>query len=57
MVKEFSHERELADDNAAHLYKGCKSLLCKQCTHYKKFLTVSTMQMICWNTGDTYEEG
>ena len=37
--------------------KGCRSLLCQKCKHYQKFLTVSTMQMICWNKGRFYEEG
>lgn len=38
-------------------YIGCKSWLCHQCKHYVKFLTVSTMQSICWNKGCFYEEG
>jgi hypothetical protein len=36
-------------------YIGCKSWLCKKCKHYVKFLTVSTMQGICWNRGCFYE--
>ena len=36
-------------------YIGCKSWLCHQCKHYVKFLTVSTMQGICWNKGCFYE--
>lgn len=37
-------------------YEGCKSILCEQCKHYQKFLSVSTMQMICWNRGRFYDE-
>ena len=36
-------------------YIGCKSWLCHQCKHYIKFLTVSSMQDICWNRGCFYE--
>ena len=36
-------------------YTGCKSWLCHQCKHYIKFLTVSSMQDICWNRGCFYE--
>ena len=36
-------------------YTGCKSWLCQQCKHYVKFLSVSTMQDICWNKGCFYE--
>ena len=35
---------------------GCKSLKCKTCIHWCKFLTVSTMHMICWNKDCFYEE-
>ena len=35
---------------------GCKSIACQQCAHYVKFLTVSTMQMICWNKGCFYKD-
>lgn len=35
-------------------YKYCKSILCKECKNYQKFLSVSTMQMICWNKGRYY---
>lgn len=46
---------ELAKDFAeAKKYIGCKSWMCKQCKHYQKFLSVSTMQMICWNKGCFY---
>lgn len=34
---------------------GCKSWLCRQCKHYVKFLTISSMQSICWNKGCFYE--
>lgn len=37
-------------------YIGCKSWLCHQCKHYIKFLTVSSMQDICWNKGCFYEK-
>ncbi len=37
-------------------YKGCKHIICKTCVHYQKFLTVSTMQTICWNRGCEYKE-
>ncbi len=37
-------------------YIGCKSWSCKKCKHYQKFLTVSTMQMICWNKGCFFED-
>lgn len=30
-------------------YVGCKSIDCKRCINYQKFLSVSTMQGICWN--------
>lgn len=38
-------------------YIGCKSWLCQQCKHYQKFLTISSMQGICWNRGCFYESG
>ena len=37
-------------------YTGCKSWACKQCKNYIPFLSVTTMQMICWNKGCFYEE-
>ena len=36
-------------------YIGCKSWRCRDCRFYQKFLSVSTMQMICWNKGCFYE--
>ena len=36
-------------------YTGCKSWLCHQCRHYQKFLTIASMQNICWNRGCFYE--
>lgn len=36
-------------------YIGCKSWSCHQCKHYIKFLTVSSMQDICWNRSCFYE--
>ncbi len=35
-------------------YTGCSSIACKQCENYVKFLTVSSMQDICWNKGCFY---
>lgn len=35
-------------------YIGCRSIECQQCKYYIKFLTVMTMQGICWNTGNTF---
>ena len=37
-------------------YEGCQSWACKTCKHYIEFLTVSTMQGICWNKGCFYEK-
>lgn len=36
-------------------YRGCKSCLCHSCKNYYKFLSVSTMHVICWNKGCFYE--
>ena len=35
---------------------GCKSWLCHQCQYYQKFLSVSSMQDLCWNRGCFYEK-
>ena len=32
---------------------SCNSLACHNCRHYIKFLSISTMHMICWNKGYT----
>ena len=40
----------------AEKYIGCKSIMCQQCRHYVKFLSVQTMQGICWNRGTKFEE-
>lgn len=37
-------------------YIGCKSWKCPECKHYIKFLTVSTMQDICWNKHVFFEQ-
>ena len=39
-----------------NIASGCKSWLCPSCKHYCKFLSVSTMHIICWNKGVKYEE-
>lgn len=52
MCKVFKGERK----NEMKQYVGCKSILCHQCKYYIKFLTISTMQTICWNKKCFYEE-
>ena len=37
-------------------YTGCSSWRCNECKHYAPFLTVATMQGICWNKGCFFEE-
>ena len=35
----------------APFYEGCQNINCQQCIHYIKFLSVPSMQDICWNKG------
>lgn len=37
-------------------YTGCKSWKCQQCVNYQKFLSVASMQDICWNRRCSLEE-
>ena len=37
-------------------YTGCKSCMCHRCKYYIKFLSVMSMQDMCWNSGHTFEE-
>lgn len=44
-----------ANEKIEMKYEGCKSWSCPQCKHYQKFLSVSSMQDICWNKGCKFE--
>jgi hypothetical protein len=37
-------------------FEPCRSWACIRCVHYSKYLTVGTMQVICWNDRNTFEE-
>jgi len=37
-------------------YTGCKSNMCHRCKHYIKFLSVMSMQDMCWNNGNKFEK-
>jgi hypothetical protein len=37
------------------MIERCRHIDCQSCAHYVKYLTVGTMQMICWDKGVEYE--
>ena len=37
-------------------FERCRAWNCDKCKHYSKYLSMSSMEMICWNKRITFEE-